>query len=113
MALALAQPQQRGFWIAADRRLHQCRECLQQSRLCLDLRLASTTGAANARRVLRLRATEFHQPAVDRATGHTRRFGHRGDAPARRTRLARDKKSPGPLVLAPLQIRSYTKRLMN
>ena len=54
MALTLAHPQQRRFGIATDRRLHQRGECLQKPRFCLDLRFASASRLAYARRMPRL-----------------------------------------------------------
>jgi len=85
--------------IAAGVRFDQRTQIIQQARIGLDQRLATTARPSNAARVERLSTAQLHQPATDSATRHTRGTRHCTDpaAPSRHC-LGRRKTSPGPLV---------------
>jgi DNA segregation ATPase FtsK/SpoIIIE-like protein len=99
VALALADPQQGGLGIAADGRLHQLAQSLQQAGLRLHRWLASPARAADATAEVVSPAAQFGQAAADGATRDTGRRRHCGHAAAaRRPRLAGREQTPPPFV---------------
>jgi hypothetical protein len=90
MTLALAHPQQCGFGVATDRRLHEIGQRIQQSWLSLDLRFASAARAADAARRCALLDAQFRKPTANCAARNTRHPSDgRNATAARRMRLAR------------------------
>src|SRR5215213_3351555 len=99
VALAFADPQQGGLGIAADGRLHQLAQSLQQARLRLHRRLASTARAADATAEVVPPEAQFGQAAADGAARDTGRRSHCRYAPAAcRPRLAGREQTPPPFV---------------
>ena len=99
VALALADPQQGGLGIAADGRLHQLAQSLQQAGLRLHGRLASTARAADAAAEVVPPEAQFGQAAPDGAPRDTGCRSHcRYAAAACRLRLARREQAPPPFV---------------
>src|SRR4051794_1684812 len=99
VALALADPQQGGLGIAADGRVHQLAQSLQQAGLRLHRRLASTARAADAAAEVVPPAAQFGQAAADGAPRDPGRRRHcRYAAAACRPRLAGREQAPPPFV---------------
>src|SRR4051794_4771222 len=91
----LADPQQGGLGIAADGRLHRLAQSLQQARLRLHRRLASTAGATDTTAEGVPPAAQFGQAAADGAPRDTgRRRPCRYAAAPCRPRLARREQAP-------------------
>ena len=88
VALAPADPQQRGLRVSPDRRLHQLLQRFQEPGLSLDLRLAAAPRSTNAACQPGILAPQLRKTTPDRAACDPGRLGHHGDAaPTRRTSL--------------------------
>ena len=74
MTLALADPQQRRFGIAADSGLHEVVQGFQKSRLRLDRRLASAASPTNPRTEPHGTRPQVCQAATDGAARNARRL---------------------------------------
>ena len=98
VALALADPQQGGLGIAADGRLHQLAQSLQQAGLRLHRRLASPARAADAAAEVVPPEAQFGQAAADGLRDTGRRSHRRYAAAACRLRLTRREQAPPPFV---------------
>ena len=82
-ALAPADPPQGRLGIATDRRLDQFLQCVQQSGLSLDLRLAAAARPANTARQLGIVASQLRKTTPDCTARDPRRLRHSRDtAPA-------------------------------
>src|SRR3954449_13439011 len=97
VALALADPQQGGLGIATDGRLHQLAQSLQQARLRLQRRPASTARAADAAAEVVPPEAQFGQaaaPMVLRATPVAVATAVTPPRPAARASLAVNRRRP-------------------
>jgi hypothetical protein len=99
LAQALAGPQERRLWIAARLRLDQRAQIIEQARIRLAQRLATTPRSAHPLRIDRLAGTQFVERPTNGAARQARGTRHRcNTTAARRHRLGRRKPPPTPLV---------------